>query len=88
MICFPSACHFALSLEEGDRAFGELWHVCGVVGLLCAVLVSWQPRTLLKRRSQKLLPVVCAVALSMTKIPSSKESYFACRITGVFSSAY
>lgn len=24
----------------------------------------------------------------MTKIPSSRESYFACRITGVFSFAY
>lgn len=85
--------HFSLRMwlcpvfrEEGP--LGSFWHVCGVVGLLRAVLVSWQPHTLLKRSSQKSLPVVCALALSMTKTPSSRESYSACRITSVFSFAY
>jgi len=64
MIRFPSARRFALSREE--KAFGELWRG-GVVGLLRAALVSWQPRALLQRSSQKLLPVVRAVALPMTK---------------------
>lgn len=45
----PCARGFAVSLEE--EGVGEIWHVRGVVGLLRAVLVSWQPRSPPKRSS-------------------------------------
>lgn len=70
-----SLCMLLCTCIERSRAFGELWHVCSVVGLLRAALVSWQHCSLLKWSSQKLLPVERTVALSMTKIPSSLELF-------------
>lgn len=57
-----------------------------MAGLLRAVLVSWQPCSLLKWSSHKLLPVERTVALSMKKYPVL-ERVTLHAVTGVFSFA-